>query len=82
MGARSATALPVLTCWVCTSSWQAADLEALVRQFAEENGLGLGKVAQPLRAALTGRSVSPPVFDVLAIFGRDECLARLRDAWP
>ncbi len=65
-----------------TASWQAADLEALVRQFAEENGLGLGKAAQPLRAALTGRSVSPPVFDVLAIFGRDECLARLRDAWP
>ena len=48
-----------------------------MRQFAEENGLGLGKVAQPLRAALTGRSVSPPVFDVLAIFGREECLARL-----
>ncbi len=65
-----------------TTSWQTTDLEALVRQFAEENELGLGKVAQPLRAALTGRSVSPPVFDVLAIFGREECLARLRDAWP
>ncbi|MEM7124202.1 MAG: glutamate--tRNA ligase [Pseudomonadota bacterium] len=64
------------------AAWQAADLEALVRRFAEVNQLGLGKVAQPLRAALTGRSVSPPVFDVLAIFGRDECLARLRDAWP
>jgi glutamyl-tRNA synthetase len=39
----------------------------------------LGKAAQPLRAALTGRSVSPGVFDVLAVLGRDESLGRLRD---
>ena len=38
-----------------------------------------GKVAQPLRAALTGRSVSPPVFDVMAVLGREEALARVRD---
>jgi glutamyl-tRNA synthetase len=50
-----------------------------VRQFAEATGLKLGKVAQPLRAALTGRSTSPGIFDVLAVLGRDESLARIRD---
>jgi glutamyl-tRNA synthetase len=60
--------------------WSAAALEAEVRAFAEENGHKLGKVAQPLRAALTGRTVSPPVFDVLAVLGREESLGRLRDA--
>jgi glutamyl-tRNA synthetase len=61
------------------SDWEAPALEAQVRAFAEETGAKLGKVAQPLRAALTGRSVSPPVFDVMAVLGRDEALARLRD---
>jgi glutamyl/glutaminyl-tRNA synthetase len=42
------------------------------------DGAKLGKAAQPLRAALTGRAVSPPVFDVMAVLGRDE-LARLKD---
>ncbi|WP_181707116.1 glutamate--tRNA ligase [Chthonobacter rhizosphaerae] len=60
--------------------WSAASTEAVVRAYAEEAGLKLGKVAQPLRAALTGRSTSPPVFDVLAVLGRDESLARIRDA--
>ena len=60
-------------------SWDAAELETLVRDFADSRGLGLGKVAQPLRAAVTGRTVSPPIFDVLAIFGREESLARLGD---
>ncbi len=62
-----------------TSDWSAGALEAAVRTLAEENGLKLGKVAQPLRAALTGRSVSPPVFDVMAVLGRDEALARIKD---
>jgi glutamyl-tRNA synthetase len=61
------------------ADWSAAALEGEVRKFAEETGAKLGKVAQPLRAALTGRSVSPPVFDVMAVLGRDEALARLRD---
>ncbi|MBT6203735.1 MAG: glutamate--tRNA ligase [Alphaproteobacteria bacterium] len=60
--------------------WSADVLEAAVRAFAEERELGLGKVAQPLRAALTGGTVSPPIFDVLDVFGRDESLARLDDA--
>ena len=59
--------------------WLAAPLEEIVRTYAEANGAKLGKVAQPLRAALTGRAVSPPVFDVMAVLGRDEALARIRD---
>ena len=62
------------------AEWNAPALEAVVRGHAERAGLGLGKVAQPLRAALTGRTVSPPVFDVMAVFGREESLARLTDA--
>lgn len=61
------------------ADWSAARLEAMVREFAEANGLKLGKVAQPLRAALTGSTVSPPVFDVMAVLGEAEALARLRD---
>jgi glutamyl-tRNA synthetase len=59
--------------------WNAAATEQAVRTFAERKGLKLGAVAQPLRAALTGRTTSPPVFDVLGVLGKDESLARLRD---
>ena len=61
------------------AAWTAADLENAVRIYAEGAGLKLGKVAQPLRAALTGRAVSPPVFDVMAVLGKAETLARLQD---
>jgi glutamyl-tRNA synthetase len=61
------------------SDWAVEPLEAAVRAFAEANELKLGKVAQPLRAALTGSTQSPPIFDVLAVLGRDESLGRLRD---
>ncbi len=57
--------------------WQADELERAVRQFAEHRALKLGKIAQPLRAALTGRAASPPIFDVLLVLGRDESLRRL-----
>jgi glutamyl-tRNA synthetase len=50
-----------------------------VREFATTGGHKLGAVAQPLRAALTGRSTSPGVFDVLAVLGREESLARIAD---
>ena len=59
--------------------WQTASLEAIVRAYAERAGQKLGGVAQPLRAALTGSTVSPPVFDVMSVLGREEALARLRD---
>jgi glutamyl-tRNA synthetase len=61
------------------ADWQAAALEEDVRGFAEAEGAKLGAVAQPLRAALTGKAVSPPVFDVMAALGREEALARIRD---
>jgi glutamyl-tRNA synthetase len=62
-----------------TEPWDAAALEAAVRAFAQSKNEKLGGVAQPLRAALTGQTVSPPVFDVLAALGREESLNRLRD---
>jgi len=63
--------------WV--EPWSATATEQAVRTFAERKGLKLGAVAQPLRAALTGRTTSPPIFDVFGVLGKDESLARLRD---
>jgi glutamyl-tRNA synthetase len=59
--------------------WTAETTERVVRTFADRTGLKLGAVAQPLRAALTGRTTSPGIFDVLAVLGKAESLARLRD---
>jgi glutamyl-tRNA synthetase len=59
--------------------WSAETTEAAVRAFAEQRGIKLGSVAQPLRAALTGRTTSPGIFDVLEVLGRDEALGRLAD---
>lgn len=61
------------------SDWNASTLDVAMREYAESKDLKLGKVAQPLRAALTGRSTSPGVFDVLEVLGRDESLARIGD---
>lgn len=60
-------------------SWDTEGLEAAVRRVAEERGLKLGQVAQPLRASLTGRKTSPGIFDVLALLGREESLGRIAD---
>jgi glutamyl-tRNA synthetase len=59
--------------------WSAETTEAAMRVFAEANNLKLGAVAQPLRVAMTGKTTSPGIFDVLAVLGRQECLARLDD---
>jgi glutamyl-tRNA synthetase len=59
--------------------WTAAATEDVVRRYAEETGLKLGQIAQPLRAALTGRATSPGIFDVLVVLGREESLGRLAD---
>ena len=59
--------------------WTAEQAEQALRTFAERKGAKLGSVAQPLRAALTGRTTSPGIFDVLAVLGKSESLARLRD---
>jgi glutamyl-tRNA synthetase len=63
-----------------SEAWDATALENAVRRVAEDAGIGLGKVAQPLRAALTGSVTSPGIFDVLMLLGRDESLARINDA--
>jgi glutamyl-tRNA synthetase len=68
-----------LTSRLQQATWTANDLETAVRDFAAEEGLALGKVAQPVRAALSGRAVSPSVFDMMEILGREESLARLAD---
>lgn len=60
-------------------TWSGATTEAALRTFAEENSLKLGAVAQPLRAALTGRTTSPGIFEVLDVLGRQETLGRLKD---
>ena len=62
---------------VALEDWQEDRLEATVRTYSEQLGIGLGKLAQPLRAALTGSSISPGVFEVAAILGKEESLSRL-----
>jgi glutamyl-tRNA synthetase len=62
-----------------TTDWSAPALEAAVKAHAEATGQKLGKLAQPLRAALTGKSTSPGIFDVLGVLGREESLARIED---
>ena len=59
--------------------WTHEGAEAAIREVAERQGLKLGKVAQPLRAALTGRTTSPGIFDVLVLLGQGESLARIED---
>ncbi|WP_019516597.1 glutamate--tRNA ligase [Sphingomonas sp. Mn802worker] len=63
-------------------NWDTETAEAAVRQVAEDAGVKLGQVAQPLRVALTGRKTSPGIFDVLVLLGREESLARIADHTP
>ena len=60
-------------------AWTATATEDSIRQFAQRTGVKLGSVAQPLRAALTGRTTSPPIFDVMAVLGKSETLGRIND---
>ena len=62
------------------SDWSAGPLEDALRGVAERRGLGAGKLFQPLRVALTGSSVSPGIFDVLMLLGRERSLARIDTA--
>jgi glutamyl-tRNA synthetase len=75
-GARLAEITPRLA---ALDEWSADSTEAAVRDLSAATGVKLGDLAQPLRAALTGRTTSPGIFDVLAILGREESLARLND---
>ncbi len=67
----------VLARFEAENGWTSEGLEVSLKAMAEELGLGLGKLAQPLRAALTGQTTSPGIFDVLVLLGRDESLARI-----
>lgn len=62
---------------LATTTWNAAALEEALNALAESRGIGRGKLFQPLRVALTGQDVSPGIFDVLAILGRDGALQRI-----
>ena len=61
------------------TEWTSEAIETALKELAAELGLGLGKLAQPLRAALTGQTTSPGIFDVLVLIGRDETLGRIHD---
>lgn len=69
-----------LTPQLQNASWCREDLEALLNAFAEAHDTKFGKLAGPLRAVLAGRAVTPSVFDMMLILGREETLARLKDA--
>ncbi|MEO1960211.1 MAG: hypothetical protein ABGW82_04430 [Paracoccus sp. (in: a-proteobacteria)] len=71
--------LKSLTAALQHASWQRDELEKAAKAVAEENGVGLGKLAAPLRASLAGRTATPSVFDMMMALGRDETLARLQD---
>ncbi|CAN5554692.1 glutamate--tRNA ligase [soil metagenome] len=72
-------ALGALLPLLAGAEWSPRHLEDTVKTYADENGLKLGKLAQPLRAALTGTNTSPGIFDVLAFLGREESLGRIQD---
>ncbi len=61
-------------------NWNLQEIETTMRDFCTHNDIKLGSIAQPLRAALTGTNVSPGIFDVLAVLGRDEALGRIADS--
>jgi glutamyl-tRNA synthetase len=72
--------LSELTPQLQTATWERDSLEESVAAVAGAHGLKLGKIAGPLRAALAGRTVSPSVFDMMLVLGRDDTIARLTDA--
>jgi glutamyl-tRNA synthetase len=60
-----------------TGNWTGTEIEERVRGFATERNIKLGQAAQPIRAAVTGRTTSPPIFDMLEVLGREETLVRI-----
>ncbi|MCZ8334025.1 MAG: glutamate--tRNA ligase [Rhodobacteraceae bacterium] len=72
--------LKSLTPRLQTASWTKEGLEPILTETATAHGIGFGKLAAPLRAALAGRSATPSVFDMMLVIGRDETIARLEDA--
>jgi glutamyl-tRNA synthetase len=76
----SRSILKTLTPRLQNASWTKENLEAILTGAAAEYGIGFGKLAAPLRAALAGRTVSPSVYDMMLVIGQDETVARLEDA--
>jgi glutamyl-tRNA synthetase len=72
--------LKSLTPRLQNASWTKEALEPILTGIAEENGIGFGKLAAPLRAAIAGRAVTPSVYDMMLTIGREETVARLSDA--
>lgn len=72
--------LKKLTLQLQNSSWEKAELEHILTAAAQEAGIGFGKLASPLRAALAGRTATPSVYDMMLVIGRDETIARLNEA--
>ena len=72
--------LSELTPRLQSASWSRDELEAVLNGFAAAHDMTFGKLAGPLRAALAGRAVTPSVFDMMLVLGRDETLARIEDA--
>jgi glutamyl-tRNA synthetase len=60
--------------------FSAENIESLFKEIVEEEGMKLGKLAQPVRVALTGTTVSPGIYDVLILLGKEETLKRLKNA--
>ena len=79
LDSAASSLLSELTPHLQNASWDRDNLEVVVAGFSESKGIGLGKLAQPLRAALAGRTATPSVFDMMHVLGRDETLARLAD---
>jgi glutamyl-tRNA synthetase len=59
------------------TDWTTANLESAVKAYCEKTALGLGKVAQPIRVAVSGSAVSPPIFESLEFLGKTKTLARI-----
>lgn len=76
----SRSILRELTPRLQTVSWTKDALEPILNEVAADHGIGFGKLAAPLRAALAGRTATPSVFDMMLVIGREETLARLNDA--
>ncbi len=72
--------LQTLTPRLQNANWTKAELEPILTEVAAQNGIGFGKLAAPLRAALAGRSATPSVYDMMLVIGQDETIARLNDA--
>ena len=72
--------LKSLTLQLQNATWEKAELESILTAAAATAGIGFGKLAQPLRAALAGRTATPSVYDMMLVIGRDETIARLSEA--